>query len=54
MDYKRKSNILMCNELPDRISGLARVLAEAVPEAGDNIAVNDKPVPFIKTSDCGE
>ena len=54
IDYKRKSNISMCNELSDRTSGLARVLAEAVPGAEDNITVNDKPVPFIKSSDYSE
>ena len=54
MDHKRESDMSMCNKLPDRISGLARVLAEVVPRAGDDIAVNDKPVPFIKSSDCSE
>ena len=54
MDHKRESDMSMCNELPDRTSGLVRVLAEAVPGAGDDIAVNDKPVPFTKSSDCGE
>lgn len=51
MDHKRESDMSMCNKLSDRTSGLARVLAEAVPRAGDDIAVNDKPVPFTKSSD---
>ena len=54
MDHKRESDMSMCNELSDRTSGLTRVLAEAVPGAGDDIAVNDKPVPLTKSSDCGE
>ena len=54
MNHKRKSDMSIYNELPDRISGLIRVLAEAVPGAGNDIAVNDKPVPFTKSSNCGE
>ena len=46
--------MLIYNELPDRISGLIRVFAEMVSRAENNIAVNDKSVSFIKSSNCGE